>query len=120
MKTLLLTLLACGFFVPDAFAENGVVGSWYQQSTNSTFTIVAHGKTYSLTQKFSTGQERTYKLVPIGRKSADKGDARGVLLQRKFDDPGVFFRQPETYFIQPDGTLTVNYSAESASLPPVK
>ena len=110
--SLLTPLLVC-LFAADIFADSGVMGSWFQKSTGMTFTIASEGKDYFVTHKFPSGEAKKYKLALISRSGTDM---RGMKFQRKFEEPGVFFRQPETYFINPDGSLTVNYSAESASL----
>jgi hypothetical protein len=117
MKKFLLLLLCSGLFYSEAFAEGGILGSWFQKSTSMTFTIMSDGKNYSVVHKFPSGKTETYKLILL---SGSASGLKGAKFQRKFDDFAVFFRQPEMYFINPDGSLTFNYSAESAALSPVR
>ncbi|MDR2054299.1 MAG: hypothetical protein LBQ10_00275 [Desulfovibrio sp.] len=117
MKELLFLLLCVGLFSSDALAETEVLGSWFQKSTNMTFTITSEGKNYFVTHKFPSGETKTYKLTPVGRLASG---IRGAKFQRKDADPNVFFRQPETYVINQKGELTFNYSAESAALLPAR
>jgi hypothetical protein len=117
MRKLLFLLLSVGLFSSNALAEAEVLGSWFQKSTNMTFTITSENGKYFVTHTFPSGETKTYKLTPIGRPASG---IRGLKLQRKDDSPNVFFRQPETYVINQDGNLTFNYSAESAALLPVR
>ncbi|MDR3359005.1 MAG: hypothetical protein LBN96_09220 [Desulfovibrio sp.] len=115
MRKLLFLLLSVGLFSSNALAETGVLGSWHQKSTNMTFTITSEGKNYFVTHEFPTGETKTYKLTPVVRPASG---IRGLKFHRKDDNPNVFFRQPETYVINQDGSLMFNYSAESAALLP--
>ncbi|MDR2745081.1 MAG: hypothetical protein LBB66_07840 [Desulfovibrio sp.] len=117
MRKLLFLLLSVGLFSSNALAETEVLGSWLQKSTDTTFIITSEGKNYFVTHKFPSGETKTYKLTPVDRPASG---IRGAKFQRKDDTRYVFFRQPETYFINQDGSLTYNYSAESAALLPAR
>jgi hypothetical protein len=117
MKKLLFLLLSIGLFSSNALAETEVLGSWFQKSTNMTFTITADGKNYFVTHKFPSGDTKIYRLTPVEQPASD---IKGLKFQRKDDGLNVFFRQPETYLINQDGNLTFNYSAESAALLPAR